>query len=122
MLNFLSSFLQIFAAFVCSKSFLPRQDGEVSYDEKEVASNGQFIKTALKKSFTTVKNVVPIVILTFLAIYLLMLFGGMNYISSSFEPILRLLNLPGECITALIAQFLHFSAGYATVAMLLTEG
>lgn len=76
----------------------------------------------MKKSFTTVKNVVPITILTFLPIYLLMLFSGMNYISQSFKPILRLLNLPGECITALIAQFLHFSAGYATVAMLLTEG
>ncbi|MEA1943800.1 MAG: nucleoside recognition protein, partial [Euryarchaeota archaeon] len=39
-----------------------------------------------------------------------------------FSPILNLLGLPGDVIYALIAQFLHFSAGYAAIHTLLLEG
>ena len=61
-------------------------------------------------------------IITFFCIAVLSEFGVLNYISLVFEPILRGLGLPGGSVTAIIAQFMHYSAGYATVAMLLTEG
>jgi len=46
----------------------------------------------------------------------------MNSISAVFDPVLRVLDLPGEVITALVADLAHFSAGYAIVAALLAKG
>lgn len=125
LLGFFSSFLQSFAAFVYSKFFLPPRVTQEEIDINNLeraAETTPNLKMALKKSFATLKKVVPIMIITFLIIALLMEFGGMNYISLLFDPILKILGLPGECITALISQIIHFSAGYSTVAMLLAEG
>ncbi len=125
-LNLFSSFLQTFAAFIYSKSrFPPQNDAEV---EKNVAINetspdqSEQLKTALKKSFTTLKKIIPIMVIAFLVVDLLFKFEVMHYIILFFDPVLRVLDLPGECITALIADLAHFSAGYATVAALLTKG
>jgi len=52
----------------------------------------------------------------------LLISGGMNLIGSFFEPVLRILGLPGACISAIIADLVHFSAGYATVITLLNSG
>jgi hypothetical protein len=123
-LNLFSSFLQTFAAFLYSKSrFPPQKDVEegINFDVNR-ASQNQKLKTALKKSFTTLKKIIPIVVVAFLIVDLLSRFGLMHTISLFFDPVLRLLDLPGACITALIADLAHFSAGYAIVAALLTEG
>jgi hypothetical protein len=61
-------------------------------------------------------------IVSFLVVDLLFKHDVMDYISSLFQPVLSLLDLPGDCITVFIADLAHFSAGYATVAALLTEG
>lgn len=124
-LRFFSSFIQSFAAFLYSKFFLPRVDSQEEIDINSVEKGSKTsskVKTALKKSFKTLKRVIPIMIITFFCIAVLSEFGALNYISLVFEPILRGLGLPGESATAIIAQFMHYSAGYATVAMLLTEG
>jgi hypothetical protein len=123
-LNLFSSFLQTFAAFLYSKSHFPPQkdvEGEINVDVNET-SPGQKLKTALKKSFTTLKKIIPIMVVAFLVIGLLFKLEVMNYISLFFDPVLGLLDLPGECITALIADLAHFSAGYATIDVLLKEG
>ena len=125
-LNLFSSFLQTFAAFLYSKSRFPPQkdvEEEINVDINRTSQNqNQKLKTALKKSFTTLKKIIPIMVVAFLIVDLLSRFGLMHTISLFFDPVLRLLDLPGACITALIADLAHFSAGYAIVAALLTEG
>ena len=61
-------------------------------------------------------------VVAFLVVGLLFKLEVMNYISLFFDPVLGVLDLPGECITALIADLAHFSAGYATIDVLLKEG
>ncbi len=125
-LNLFSSFLQTFAAFLYSKSRFPPQkdvEEEINVDINRTSQNqNQKLKTALKKSFTTLKKIIPIMMVAFLIVDLLSRFGLMHTISLFFDPVLRLLDLPGACITALIADLAHFSAGYAIVAALLTKG
>ena len=125
-LNLFSSFLQTFAAFLYSKSRFPPQkdfEEEINVDINRASQNqNQKLKTALKKSFTTLKKIIPIMVVAFLIVDLLSRFGLMHTISLFFDPVLRLLDLPGACITALIADLAHFSAGYAIVAALLTKG
>ena len=124
-LNLFSSFLQTFAAFLYSKSRFPPQkdvEEEINVDINRTSQNqNQKLKTALKKSFTTLKKIIPIMMVAFLIVDLLSRFGLMHTISLFFDPVLRLLDLPGACITALIADLAHFSAGYAIVAALLAE-
>jgi len=123
-LNLFSAFLQTFAAFLYSKlRFSARTcfDEEIQVDLNE-PSQDQRLKTALKKSFGTLKKIIPIMVVSFLVVDLLFKLDVMTYISLIFDPILRVLDLPGECITALIADLAHFSAGYATVAALLAKG
>ena len=125
-LNLFSSFLQTFAAFLYSKSRFPPQkdvEEEINVAINEASQNqSEQLKTALKKSFTTLKKIIPIMVIAFLVVDLLFKFEVMHYIILFFDPVLRVLDLPGECITALIADLAHFSAGYATVAALLTKG
>ena len=124
-LNLFSAFLQSFAAFLYSKlRFSARTcfDEEIQVDLNEPSSRDQRLKTALKKSFGTLKKIIPIMVVSFLVVDLLFKLDVMTYISLIFDPILRVLDLPGECITALIADLAHFSAGYATVAALLAKG
>ncbi len=125
-LNLFSSFLQTFAAFLYSKSRFPPQkdvEEEINFDVNRTSQNqNQKLKTALKKSFTTLKKIIPIMVVAFLIVDLLSRFGLMHTISLFFDPVLKLLDLPGACITALIADLAHFSAGYAIVAALLTKG
>ena len=125
-LNLFSSFLQTFAAFLYSKSrFPPQKDVEVEINAaitKTSQNQSEQLKTALKKSFTTLKKIIPIMVIAFLVVDLLFKFEVMHYIILFFDPVLRILDLPGECITALIVDLAHFSAGYAIVAALLTKG
>jgi len=125
-LNLFSSFLQTFAAFIYAKSrFPPKKDVEEEINvaiTKTSQNQSEQLKTALKKSFTTLKKIIPIMVIAFLVVDLLFKFEVMHYIILFFDPVLRVLDLPGECITALIADLAHFSAGYATVAALLTKG
>ena len=46
----------------------------------------------------------------------------MDLVAAAFDPFLRAIGLPGESAAALVAQFVHFSAGYAIVASLLSGG
>ncbi len=57
-----------------------------------------------------------------LAIDVLLSLGAGRYIAQAFAPVLNLLGLPGDVIYVLIAQFIHFTAGYATVQTLLLNG
>jgi len=124
-LNLLSAFIQSFTALLYSKFRykqhsvagginIPNGNGDTSM--REIVIN------ALRKTFTALKKIIPIMVASFLAIDVLLKFGVMDYISLFFDPVLRVLGLPGECITVLLADLVHFSAGYATVAALLSNG
>jgi hypothetical protein len=122
-LSFLSAFIQSFAAFIYAKlRFPPQACGaeDIYADTKETAKN-QKLKTALSKSFATLKRVLPIMVVAFLIIDVLFSYGIMDHVSVVFDPVLRVLDLPGVVITALVADLAHFSAGYAIVAALLAE-
>ncbi|HUV02242.1 MAG TPA: nucleoside recognition domain-containing protein [Desulfobacteria bacterium] len=123
-LTLLSAFLQSFGAFVYAKLRFPQPacvDEEI-YAATTESTKNQKLKTALKKSFVTLKKVVPIMVIAFLVVDILFTLGLMDTISVIFDPILRVLDLPGEVITALVADLAHFSAGYAIVAALLAKG
>jgi hypothetical protein len=122
-LNLLASFIQSFAAFVYAKLCFPPQpyvNAEI-YEDATLTPKNQQLKTALKKSVTALKRIIPIMVVAFLVIDFLFTLGVMDNIGVIFNPILRVLNLPGEVITALIADLAHFSAGYAIVAALLAK-
>lgn len=131
-LNLFSSFLQSFAAFLYSKSHFPAQpEAEKKAEKKaeieagaeaEVEPKSERMRRALKKSFGSLKKVIPITVVAFLVVDLLFRSEIINYIGLLFDPALRVLGLPGESVTVLIADLAHFSAGYATVAALLANG
>jgi hypothetical protein len=123
-LSFLSAFIQSFAAFIYAKLRFPPQAcsaEEIYADTKETTAKNQKLKTALSKSFATLKRVLPIMVVAFLIIDVLFSYGIMDHVSVVFDPVLRVLDLPGVVITALVADLAHFSAGYAIVAALLAE-
>lgn len=123
-LNLLAAFIQSFGAFVYAKLRFPQPAcvEEEIYEYAEKTPKNQQLKTALKKSVTTLKRVLPIMVTAFLVIDFLFTFGVMDNIGVFFDPVLRVLDLPGEVITALVADLAHFSAGYAIVAALLAKG
>ena len=101
-LNLLSAFIQSLAALLYSKFRykqhsmagginIPNANGNTS--RREIVLN------ALRKSFIALKKIIPIMVVSFLVIDVLFKFGVMDYISLLFDPVLRLLGLPGECIT-----------------------
>lgn len=123
-LSLLSAFIQSLAAFIYAKVRFPTPTcvEEEIYEYAEKTPKNQKLKTALKKSFSTLKRVLPIMVVAFLVVDFLFTLSVMNSISVVFDPVLRVLDLPGEVITALIADLAHFSAGYAIVAALLAKG
>ncbi|MHC1611239.1 MAG: nucleoside recognition domain-containing protein [Candidatus Methanospirareceae archaeon] len=123
-LSLLSAFIQSFAAFVYAKIHLPPNPsaGIYEYTDADETPGNQKLKTALKRSFNTLKRVLPIMVVAFLVVDLMFTLSLMNTISVIFDPVLRVLDLPGEVITVLVADLAHFSAGYATIAGLLAEG
>jgi hypothetical protein len=123
-LGLLSAFLQSFAALIYAKvRFSPPTciDDQI-YAEVPGLSGNQKLKTALNKSLNSLKQIIPIMVVSFVVIEILFEQGIMSHISVLFDPVLRVLDLPGEVITALVAELAHFSAAYATVAALLTKG
>ncbi len=124
-LNLLSAFIQSFSAFIYSRLRYSRSQHGV-HDRISIPANSltvhEWLTSALKKSFHALKKIIPITVVSFIAVDTLFKLGLMTHISLLFEPVLRVLDLPGECITVLLADLAHFSAGYATVAALLSNG
>ena len=124
-LNLLAAFLQSFGALIYARLRFSRQaciEDEQLVAETDERRHEERLKTALKKSARTLLKVVPFMVVAFLIVDLLFLFGLMERIGIIFNPVLQVLDLPGEVITAIVAEIAHFSAGYAIVASLLTKG
>jgi hypothetical protein len=129
--NFFSSFLQALCAILynhlflnANRSYIPvieekKDDGKMKKNKEKTKITKKNIKDGFKKSIPTLKQIIPITTGTMLIFYLLSLAGLMNLIAMAFDPVLNLIGLPGESTAALVAQFIHFSAGYAIVGSLI---
>ncbi|ADC69955.1 nucleoside recognition domain protein [Methanocaldococcus sp. FS406-22] len=122
-LNVISGFLQALIGILYANIFFKRRQIEINNDNNEkLVFNREVIIKGFKKSLKILKKVIPmIVIFTILINYLIKL-GLMDVVRGIFSPVFRILDLPGEAIAVLIANLAHFSAGYATVDILIKNG
>ena len=135
LLNLFSAFLQAMAALLYTRLVLTHKTGRLpvaSGTENGTGTGNELpeitsittesVREGVRQSIPTLKRVLPATIIAILAFYVLSLTGLMDFIGMAFDPVLRLAGLPGESTAALVAQFMHFSAGYTVVASLMIEG
>ncbi len=119
LLNLFSSFIQSFSALVYSRLTRPPQ--VCSIDKKDAGNlrfNRDVLAKGIGKSLSTLKKILPFLVGTMIFMDLLMRMGVLENMKLVFDPVLRVLGLPGECIAPLVMQFVHYSAGYAAIAAL----
>ena len=144
LLNLFSSFIQSFSALLYSRLRMTptastgtsnsapattinttnkTSRAEVVDEDKEKGKSSRLDReTAMKgfrKSVPALRKTIPTVVATMILMDLLMRHGAIESLCVFFDPALRALGLPGECIAPLAMQFVHFSAGYASVAALM---
>lgn len=123
-LNLFSSGIQALFALLYSRRFLAGS-GRAPPPVPSAAAlmlNREVVLAGCRKAVPTLRRVVPITLAALVVFSLLSATGVMDGIAAAFDPLLRAVGLPGESAAALVAQFLHFSAGYAIVASLLDGG
>nr|MBN1431288.1 nucleoside recognition protein [Methanomicrobiaceae archaeon] len=80
------------------------------------------LKKAVEKSKKPLKKIIPITVITMIIFWLMTLMRLLDYLNIIFDPVLNLIGLPGEASAALLAQFMHFSAGYTVVGSMVDTG
>ena len=123
-LNLFSSGIQALFALIYSRRFLAGS-GRAPPPVPSAAAlmlNREVVLAGCRKAVPTLRRVVPVTLAALVAFSLLSATGVMDGVATAFDPLLRAVGLPGESAAALVAQFLHFSAGYAIVASLLDGG
>ena len=123
-LNLFSSGIQALFALLYSRRFLAGS-GRAPPPVPSAAAlmlNREVVLAGCRKAVPTLRRVVPVTLAALVVFSLLSATGVMDGIAAAFDPLLRAFGLPGESAAALVAQFLHFSAGYAIVASLLDGG
>jgi hypothetical protein len=126
-LNLFSSGIQALFALLYSRRFLAGPGRAPSSvpppaPAAALALNRGVVLAGCRKAVPTLRRVVPITLAALVAFSLLSATGVMDGVAAAFDPLLRAAGLPGESAAALVAQFIHFSAGYAIVASLLGGG
>lgn len=119
LLSLFSSFLQSFSALVYSRLTRPSQTCSIGrQDAVKLRMNGGAVRKGVSNSVPTLMKVLPFLVGTMVFMDLLMRAGMLENMKLVFDPVLRVLGLPGECIAPLVMQFVHYSAGYAAIASL----
>jgi len=125
-LNLFSSGIQALFALLYSRRFLAapaRAPAPVPpAPATALALNREVAISGCRKAVPTLRRVVPVTLAALIVFSLLSATGVMDGVAAAFDPLLRAIGLPGESAAALVAQFVHFSAGYAIVASLLSGG
>ena len=125
-LNLFSSGIQALFALLYSRRFLAgpgRAPVPVpAAPAAALALNREVVIAGCRKAAPTLRRVVPVTLAALIIFSLLSATGVMDLVAAVFDPVLRAVGLPGESAAALVAQFVHFSAGYAIVASLLSGG
>ncbi len=129
LLKLISSFIQTFSAFVYARSslgeyYVNRNDKgyEELADIKNEENISEKISRALKNSLKTLKKILPIFIVTVIAIKALEHIGAVDKISQISKPITNLLSLPGESSIIIVTLFINLFAGYALAGELFKNG
>jgi hypothetical protein len=144
LLNLFSSFIQSFSALLYSRLWMRPQgsNGTVNSASATTIENIDAVEasdkvsvrwksfrldrdtsmTGFRKSVPALRKSIPMVVATMVLMDLLMARGAIDGLAAAFDPVLRALGLPGECVAPLAMQFVHFSAGYASVAALMEAG
>ena len=125
-LNLFSSGIQALFALLYSRRFLA-EPGRApvpvpAAPAAALALNRKVVIAGCRKAAPTLRRVVPVTLAALIIFSLLSATGVMDLVAAAFDPVLRAVGLPGESAAALVAQFVHFSAGYAIVASLLSGG
>ena len=125
-LNLFSSGIQALFALLYSRRFLA-EPGRApvpvpAAPAAALALNRKVVIAGCRKAVPTLRRVVPVTLAALIIFSLLSATGVMDLVAAVFDPVLRAVGLPGESAAALVAQFVHFSAGYAIVASLLSGG
>ncbi|HID25888.1 MAG TPA: nucleoside recognition protein [Thermoplasmata archaeon] len=125
-LNLLSALIQAAATVAYTRIKIPSSahHSQAIYKDMpqtKININRKIIKKSIKNSTKTLKKIIPLLILTTLIIGMLIQTNNLTYITKIFAPPLNYIQLPGESITVLTAQFIHFTAGYAVVGSLLSQ-
>lgn len=119
LLSLFSSFLQSFSALVYSRLTRPSQTCSIGrQDATKLKINEGTVRKGVSNSVPTLMKVLPFLVGTMVFMDLLMRAGMLENMKLVFDPVLRVLGLPGECIAPLVMQFVHYSAGYAAIASL----
>jgi len=126
-LNLFSSGIQALFALLYSRRFLAGPPGRApvpvpAAPAAALALNREVVIAGCRKAVPTLRRVVPVTLAALIIFSLLSATGVMDLVAAVFDPVLRAVGLPGESAAALVAQFVHFSAGYAIVASLLSGG
>jgi len=105
LLTLFAAFIQTFGALIASRLLLPKRacalGGADRSEDRSIALDWQTITKGARKAYPTLRKIVPILIISMLAIEVLLSLGAGIYIAK---------------------QFIHFTAGYATVNALLLNG
>jgi hypothetical protein len=123
-LNLLSTLIQTVGAIIWLKMFRGKTGGPL-HEEGEpgpVRLDRQTLKTGIGKGVSSLKRLVPITVAATLLFFALYAAGVVGLVAALFAPVLGLIGVPGESIAAIVAQALHFSAGYAVVGSLMAGG
>ncbi|NLA99780.1 MAG: nucleoside recognition protein [Methanomicrobiales archaeon] len=125
-LNLFSSGIQAFFAFLYGRRFLASPSHALPpvppASASALALNRGVVIAGCRKAVPTLRRVVPVTLAALIIFSLLSATGVMDLVAAAFDPFLKAIGLPGESAAALVAQFIHFSAGYAIVASLLSGG
>lgn len=130
LLNIFSTFLQVIAGLVYSHLYIRKKTTDLDHaferiddaEEEIKPVTWKSVKTGAKKSYPALRRILPMTVGAITIFYILASIGLMDIIASLFDPILNVIGLPGESTAALVAQFVHFSAGYSIVHSLIMEG
>jgi len=127
--NLFSTLIQVCGALIYTNLVVRKRRTvpEKQYENVEAAEklkrpDMNSLKKAFEKSKKPLKKVIPITIITMILFWILSIAGVLNWLSVIFDPILNLIGLPGEASAALLAQFMHFSAGYTVVGSMVDTG
>jgi len=126
-LNLFAALLQSLGALFYARVCLtPKATDGIAFDcplpLSEPASGPHVVVLGIRRSLPVLRSVLPVLILTLVLVRALDVIGAMDRVGILFSPVMSALQLPGECVAAVVAQFLHFSAGYGVVASLLSGG
>lgn len=124
LLNIFSTLIQTVGAIVWFKVIRRNTHEAIRDDVGSVPFrfDRHTLRAGIARAVPSLKRIVPITVVATVVFFALYAVGVVDLIAAVFAPVLGLIGVPGESIAAIVAQALHFSAGYAVVGSLMETG